>query len=160
MADDLHNIPDHRGISSLGGNCASRRRRVIAKNERLATRIGQRFQVPMSSVRQKSDFQAAQREAKQSDLRFSISAGNDHGGCPRWLWGASGRIFLECGQQNCALPPRLRRKLATPPLELRDAQCLQTPGEASPERINSCQPCIVGAFRRPRHAEAGGLWGR
>ena len=55
MADDLHNIPDHRGISSFGGNWASRRRREVAKNARHATRIGRRFQVPMSSVRQKSD---------------------------------------------------------------------------------------------------------
>ena len=98
MADDLHNIPDHRGIASFGGNWASRRRREVAKDARHATRIGRRFQVPMSSVRQKSDFQAAQREANQSDLRFSISAENDHGGCRRWPRRASGRKFPEFGQ--------------------------------------------------------------
>ena len=56
MADDLHNIPDHRGIASSGGNWASRRRREVAKNARHATRIGRRFQVPMSSVRQNPIF--------------------------------------------------------------------------------------------------------
>ena len=98
MADDLHNIPDHRGIASFGGNWASRRRREVAQNARHATRIGRRFQVPMSSVRQKSDLQAAQREANQSDLRFSISAENDQGGCRRWPRRASGGRFPEFGK--------------------------------------------------------------
>ena len=68
--------------------------------------ISRRRQAPMSSARRKFDFRSPKRETNQFDLRCSISAGNDHGGCPRWLWGASGRIFLECGQFLLVAPCR------------------------------------------------------